>query len=108
MNLINRSHSVGNAPCYGCDRRHSLCHKDCKDYSEWSDAVAKVKQQKFDNSGYEYAAYVGEKINRAESKKQKNASSYEKKIEYRDKALYYERLCKEKLNEARILRERNK
>lgn len=38
--------------------------------------------------------------------KQKEAVSPCKRAEYRDKAMYYERLVKEKLREARILRER--
>lgn len=37
-----------------------------------------------------------------------DASTFGKRVEYRDKAAMYERLSKEKYNEARILKERIK
>lgn len=38
-------HPVKNGPCYGCSRRHTLCHTKCEDYKEYRAEVDEYDRQ---------------------------------------------------------------
>lgn len=78
--LYRDAQAAGNAPCYECENRHSLCHKDCSGYLAWKEEVEKIRALRYNDSGYEYAAYVGDKITREDARRHKSSMAYRERF----------------------------
>ena len=58
-----------NAPCKGCENRHSKCHTTCPDYIEWSEAHKEIKnnaikQKNMERDMFEFQMSGAVKVNR--------------------------------------------